>query len=419
MPIRLIGITLILAVAALAAGCYGAMETESVAFVLVVGTDKTADGRIKATYQMAVPREIAGGGGGGGGEEGGGNWVINSIVADSPAESRMLLNASMSRYPNISHCTVFIYSEELAREGLWSFLSYNFRSRDLRETTFLIIVPGSAEEYIKRNQPKYTTTVSRFYESFLLSGSLGHYFFPATMHDFRDRLKNDGGSPYATYSAINPKTGEARPAGPKTPEQKSEPYVAGGVPRTGTENVVEFLGLAVFRGDKMVGVLNNEETRAVAILGGKYNGSYVGLVDPLKPGKDYVAVNVRGAGKPKITAALSDGGAVFDVKVKIHADILGITSGINYEAPEYRPLLEEHIANMVKGQIDFMIKHTQELGTDPVGFGLYLRPKFANTKVLDQTDLTTLYQSANIRVSVDVVVRRPGMIWRTSPIKNE
>lgn len=252
----------------------------------------------------------------------------------------------------------------------------------------------------------------------MISNNLGHYYIPTTVHDFSHRLRNSGGTPYAVYSAINPKNGEDRPYGPKTPEQKSEPYVAGGVPRTGTENPAEFLGLAVFRGDKMVGVLNNEETRAVTILQGIFNSSFVGLVDPLKPGNDQVVVNLRGSGKPKITAVLHDHGAVFDVKVKLDAEIQGITSGINYEAPAYRPLLEAQIANMVKGQIDLMIKHTQELGTDPVGFGLYLRPKFANTTVLDQTNLTTLYQEADIRVSVDVKVRLPGLLWRTTPFKN-
>lgn len=415
---RFISIFLAVAVTALAAGCNGAMETEDVAYILIVGIDKTADGRIQNTYQVAIPREIAGDGGGGkgGGDED--SWVINNITADSPGDRRMLLNATMSRYPNISHCVAFIYSEELAREGIWPHLSYTLRSRELRETMFIIVVPGTAEEYIKRNKPKYATQISKFYEAFMISSNLSHYYIPSTVHDFSHRLRNGGGTPYAVYSAINPKTGEDRPAGQKTPEQKSNPYVAGGVPRTGTENPAEFLGLAVFRGDKMVGVLNNEETRAVTILQGDFTSSFVGLVDPLKPEKDQVVVNIRGSGKPKITAALHDDGARFDVQVKLDTEIQGISSGINYEAPEYRPLLEEQIANMVKGQIDFMIKHTQELGTDPVGFGRYLRPKFANTTVLDQTDLTTLYQKADIRVSVEVKVRLPGLLWRTTTFKD-
>ena len=66
-----------------------------------------------------------------------------------------------------------------------------------------------------------------------------------------------------------------------------------------------------------------------------------------------------------------------------------------------------------------MIKHTQELGTDPVGFGLYLRPKFGNTGELSQTDLTALYQAAAINVHVTAKLRRTGLIWRTTPIKNE
>jgi hypothetical protein len=208
-------------------------------------------------------------------------------------------------------------------------------------------------------------------------------------------------------------TGEGKPAGGKTPEQKGTPYLSGGAPRTGTENPAEFFGLAVFRGDKMVGVLNSDEARAVAILQGKLSSSYVGVVDPLQPKKDAVNINIR-CGKPKITAELNDGMPVFDVQVNIDGDILGITSEVNYEAPGYRELLETQLANLFKGQITAMIKHTQELGTDPVGFGLYLRPKFANTSEMEQTDLTALYQAADIHVNVTAKIRRTGLKWRNS-----
>lgn len=422
MPFRMIGATLLIAVFAMTTiGCYGSQETDDVAYVLVIGTDKAPDGKIKATYQIAVPGVLGGessGQGGGGGKQENPKWILNSITAETPAQSRMLLNTTIARYPNVSHCNVFIYSEEIAREGLGPYLAYNMRSRELRGTMFLIIVPGSAEEFMKRNKPRLELTVAKFYETSMMSSGLGGYFMRATQHDFYTRLKNCGGSPYAVYGNINPKSGEEKPAGPRTPEQKDQPYIAGGVPRTGTENPVEFLGLAVFRGDKMVGVLNSDETRAVIILQGKFENTYVGLVDPLKPGKDFVGVNIRTAEKPKITADLTDGKATFDVKVLIEAEILGITSGINYEAPDYRPLLEQQIATTIKGQIDFMIKHTQELGTDPVGFGLYLRSKMPNTKVLEQTDLTTLYQNAAVRIAVTAIIRRPGLDWRTSPVLN-
>jgi hypothetical protein len=96
--------------------------------------------------------------------------------------------------------------------------------------------------------------------------------------------------------------------------------------------------------------------------------------------------------------------------------MLAVTSGTNYESVNYRPLVETQAANMLKGQILHMIKHTQELGADPAGLGLYFRRNFQNTAALEVSDLTDLYQKANIEVDVTAKVRRTGLLRATTPI---
>jgi spore germination protein KC len=325
----------------------------------------------------------------------------------------MLLKSIIARTPNLTHIRAMVFSEELAREGtISSFMTYNIRNRDFREAMFIIIVKGTAEEYIKKNKPSLEANISKFYETMLASANESSYYLLATYHEFYTRVKNAGASPYAVYSGINPMTGEDRPAGGKTSEQKGDPYLPGGMPRNGTGNAPDFLGLAVFRGYKMVGVLNSDETRAVAILQGKFSDSSISVVDPLLPEKDFVNLSAHCDPQPKITADLNGGRPVFDIAVTIEAQLLGTSSGINYESPGYRELLEAQVSKMFKDQIMSMIRHTQELGTDPVGFGLYLRPNFANTSEMEQADMLALYQAADVRVNVTTKIRRTGLLWR-------
>ena len=148
----------------LATGCNGGQETESVAYVLVIGFDRTADGKQRVTYQISVPKGSTGTGEGdssgmGGKGDKGQGWIINTIVAPSSAEARTLLNASMSRIPNVSHTTALLFGEETAREGLEDFVSFIVRSRDYRESIFMIVVSGTAEDYI--------TTIPSWNRSFL------------------------------------------------------------------------------------------------------------------------------------------------------------------------------------------------------------------------------------------------------------
>ncbi|MBP2653232.1 MAG: gerBC 1 [Firmicutes bacterium] len=422
MLIRVILVTLLTTLTLLCSGCYSQKETDSLAYIEVIGIDKAEGGKQKVTYQLAIPRSASGSDAssimGAKDATSKKTWITNTIIVPAPAEARMLLSSTMPRTPNYKHIVAWIFSEEVAREGLGPSLAYPIRNRDFRDTTYLIIVQGTAEDYIKRNTPTLESTVIKYYETVFTYANNSSYYLPSTIHNFLKRNKNIGGSPYVAYTGINPMTLKDKPAGSKTPEQKGDPYLPGGLPRTGTENPAEFFGLAAFRGDKMVGVLNSDETRAIVLLQGKFIHGYVGVVDPLKPEKDAVNLNIYCDTTPKISADLNNGQAIFDVEVQLEGEILGITSGINYEAPGYRELLETQIANLFKGQITAMIRHTQELGTDPVGFGLYLRPQFSNTTELTQANTTALYQAADIHVNVTAKIRRTGLIWRTTPPRN-
>jgi spore germination protein KC len=421
MPLKLVTVALI-GISLLLSGCFGGQETESVAYILTVGIDKTNAGQTKVTYQIAVPKTSGGGGdtsgmGGKGGEEQ--SWIINTIVAPTPAETRMLLNASMSRLPNVSHTTAFIFGERTAREGIGDIISFLIRDRDYRESMLLVVVRGTAEDYIRHNNPRLEPIISKYYEIFAETGVFGSYFARSDLHEFYVRLKTLGATPIAMYSGINSKTGENKPAGPKTtPEQVGEPYLPGGMPRAGTENSTEFLGMALFDGDRMVGSLNSDECRAMVMLQGKFQQGYVGVVDPLVTGK-YITLILRNGAKPRIMANLNNGAPIYTIALPIEGEIIAIPSGINYEVVEYRELLETEVTQMVEAQVMSMLRHTQDLGCDPVGFGMYLRPKFKNYNEMQSADFSALYRATSFQVAVTTKIRRAGLGLRTTPILKE
>lgn len=401
--------------AATLSGCFGTRETDDNAYVLAIGIDKAAGGKNMVTYQLAATQKS-------GGSENKGSrdrLTIHSIISSSPAETRMLLNSALSRYPSVNHIYIYVFSEEAAREGISPRLSYFIRNREFRESIFLLVVPGSAEEYIRQNKSTMETTIHKYYEKSMLSARNSSYYLPTTFHDFYTRLKNNGGSTYATYSSLNPMTLEEKPFGEKAPEQRSTPYIAGGIPRSGKEKSADFAGIAVFKQDKMVGVLNNAETQAVALLDGSFDRSLLGVVDPLSPEKDTINIAIYLEGVPKVNARFLNDRPTVDIVIKLGAEINSLTSGIEYEAPENRKLLEAQISNLITGQVTGMLLHTQALSTDPAGISLHFRSQFKNTLELDQLDLASLYDQAEIHVKSDVTVHRTGLLWQTTPPKSD
>jgi Ger(x)C family germination protein len=345
-----------------------------------------------------------------------GQAIRSSCIAVNMDEAHTLLSTTISRYLNIDHLKVIVISEEVARSGVSDILAYFLRYPQNRSSFFLSVAKGKAEDFIINNKPKLDFLPAKWSESYRMNLDASSYSITADVHDFYLRLKNPGGSPYATYIGINPLTGEDNPAEEKLPNDKTDAYQVGDIPRTGTANAAEFVGVAVFAGDKMVGSLDTKETRVLCMLENNFpSGSFV-LADPLQPQKT-IDVQLRNGSKPKISVDLIDGQEVIKISVFLEGEITNIPSGIAYEHGEYLELLEKEITNLVTQEIQGFIRHTQKLGSDVFGFGYYLRPQFATYDELRKVNLEELYKTANVAVVVDTKLRRTGLMWRTTPFK--
>jgi Ger(x)C family germination protein len=416
MRYRLILLILTVGLFLFMTGCGKGKETDQVAYITALGIDKAGQDKIKITYQILIPR-AAGGIQGVGQQIPGGPSVISSIIAVNATEAHNLLNTTISRYSNQSHIKSIIVSEELARNGVGDVLGSLFRWREYSSRIFFAVVRGQAEDFIKMNNPKLDYLPVKWFEAIELKLGESGYSAATDLHDFYLRLKNPGGSSYASYIGLNPLTGEDKPISEKIPNDKMDAYLAGDIPRTGTAGPAEFAGIAVFAGDKMVGVLDTRETNILRMLQDNFPQGRLVLDDQLQPNK---AINliIRNGNKPKISVDLVDGQEVIKISVFLEGEITSIQSGINYEKDEYLELLEAEVANVITQEIQEFIRHTQQLGCDVFGFGYYLRPKFSTYDELVKTNLEDLYKTASVGVKVTVKIRRAGLMWRTSPFKS-
>lgn len=406
----------LIVVTGLLTGCAGAQETDQVAYAVAIGLDLADEPeKVSVTYQIAVPRALTAQGNSG--KEGAS--VLMTIKAHNLAAARDFNKSIAARIPNLSHTKVFIIGEDLARKGIGKIMGPIMRFREFRGSMFIIIVKGDkAANFMEKNKPPLETLPSRYYETMLLSYTETGYFLPSNLHDFYTRLRSHSGAPYATLVGINPNTGEGQPSGTKAPLEKVEEYLAGDMPRQQRPiSQGEFAGTAIFKADRMVDTLTTEETRMVAILQGKMVHGFIVVQDPLEP-KDSINVAIRLGRQPKLAVALADGQARITADVFLEGEISSISSGLNYEARELRPLLEDQISQLIEGEMRKMLVKTQASGSDIVGFGFRARPLFATYQDYQQTDWSGLYQEAQIEVKVTTRLRRTGLTWRTFHTKD-
>jgi Ger(x)C family germination protein len=413
MGSRLI-ILLVLAIFLVTAGCGGARETDEVGYVIAMGIDKGPEkDNLKVTYQLAIPRALSGTGSSDSKEA----TEIITVTATTLVEARNLLNTTIARIPNLSHVKVIIIGESLARQGVGDFVAPLQRFREFRGSMYIVVSHDStAEEFIKKLTPRLEILPSKYIETMMLSNTENGYYGRSFLHDFYNRLKGGSAAPYASLVAVNSMDGKDRPTDKKSPGEKNDEYTAGDIPLTGDGAATNFAGLALFKADKMVGTLTNEECRVVSLLEGKNAPTcFLAVTDPNVPEKS-INIIFRLGRKPKTEVTMQDGHFSFDVDVMLEAEVTSIPSAINYEMAGYKEQLEDQISQVVQAEMMNMLEKTQFLGADPVGFGYQARAMFRTLPEWKEIDWDKKYSKADFRVKVNTKIRRSALMWQSSPI---
>jgi spore germination protein KC len=394
----------------LLAGCNGGKETDEIAYVIGMGIDDAGDDKIDVTYRIAIPRAL--GIGEGAGEVDSKTSEVITIRAANLVESRNFLNAIVGRVPNFSHVKAIGVGEALAHKGVEQFLASTVRFWEFRGSVIFLVFNGTAQEFVNKNKPQLEILSAKYYETQMLNAADTDYFLHSTLHNFYDGLKSNSSSSYAVLFGISSQDLEP-PAVDAIPPAKTDQYIARFIPRQGG-SLGEALGTAVFRKDKMVGTLTNEETRMLAILKGELPGDLMVIQDPLEP-DDSVSIRVRLMRNPDIVVRVINGQAFITVRISLEGEVTSIPSGVNYET-QYQQNLEDQISLAVKQNMEQMVKKTQGLGSDVAGFGYYARSSFSNYDEFMAMDWNEVYSQAVLEVSVVTELRRNGLMGQTEPI---
>ncbi|NLI11779.1 MAG: Ger(x)C family spore germination protein, partial [Peptococcaceae bacterium] len=236
-------------------GCWGSRETDEVAYVLVAGFDKGEKDNLVVTVNIANPRTIAGisggGGGGGGGGGDGASTMTLSLETYAPAAMLNLFNTVVDRQISLSHTRAFVFSEELAREGVGKWFLTFARYREVRGTAQVFVCRGKARDFIEKNNPALELNPTKQFE-LIASLSRSNGLYPSVQFEnFYSDIKSITLEAAAPIVAVHEGGLEsAKPGVSKGGDIALGKYIAGEVPVSGG-NKVQAIGTAVFRGDKM------------------------------------------------------------------------------------------------------------------------------------------------------------------------
>lgn len=405
-------------------GCYDRKEVEDFAYVVAIGLDKGKTNPLRLTLQIAVPTVTGAGGGGGGGDGGGekgGGKAATLVTIEAPTiySALNMANTYISKELNLSHVKVIVFSEELAREGVQKYTHTMVRWKEFRPSMYVAVARDSAEEYLKNVEPVLEINHAKFYE--LSYSGFKYTGFTANTQfiNFYLQQESDDMNAVAVLAGVSEnKSTEDFNLEESTYKMKGRTYALGGDFKAGDMTVVgdiksEIAGLAVFKGDKMVGEIDAGETTMYLMLAGQFDHSYVTVPDPVVK-DDFIVLNIKQSRKPRHNIEMMGDKPDISARIMLEADILSIQSGINYEQADKLTVMENAVEEFIKKNMeDFLKRTTEEFESDIVGFGKTMKRKFLTWEDWEKFGWSGKYKNSTFNVEVDVKVRRPGLVVRT------
>lgn len=261
--------------AILLTGCWSGREIESLGFATVVALDKLPDEQIELSVQFAITAAL--GGGEEGGDGGGGSeapvWTV-SCTGENLAGAIQEMRSLTGKYPFWAHVRVIILGEELARSGIAPVLDYFTRNRHFRYSTYVMVSQGAAKDLLEVS-PKLSKLPAQLLTELNRMTHETSTSVSRTLFDLMQQLTEEQAS-----EPILPLLTAHKPPVTDEASQSAEQGEAGAE----TESL-QFIGLAVFQDDKMIGTLDPQESRGVLWLRGE---SRRGNVVVEVPGQGYI-----------------------------------------------------------------------------------------------------------------------------------
>ncbi|PLT47162.1 Spore germination protein GerKC [Paenibacillus pasadenensis] len=388
---RLLALLLIAALAAPLSGCWSRNELNGINIVVGMGVDKAKDDGYIVSVQIVNPSQVT--------------TKKTSTSSFSPvvtfrsygktlpdALARLTLKAARELY--LAHLRILVIGEEIARSGLSKPLDFIARNRELRTDFYLVVAKkASASDILDMYSPIDPIPANSLYTKLDTSDDIWSATGKVTLDRLIRDLATEGKGPALTSIELlgNRHSGE---------EMKSAQNIE---PQT----LLRYDGMAAFRGDRMVGWLNENDVRALNLLQNETHHTFLTVECPNEEGLVTLELNQAHA---RITAHRPD---AFEVELRSQQDIADIGCKMDVIDPANQEKLEQLVDAKLVDLLQRSIRKSQkELKVDVFGFGSALHRQHPGLwRRIEDWD--SIYDRAKIDIRSKTTIRRIGTTFKS------
>ena len=382
---------------------YLSLSMDNLAYVLAIGIDKASDNNsdLQVSFQFSTTSKAS--------ESGSTEkapTIMNSVTASSLSTAINLMNSYMGKELNMSHCKVIIFSEQLAEEGISDEIYTLINNTQVRPSSNIIISKCSAKTYIEQTSPELENLISKYYEIFNNSGKYTGFMPDATIGNFFNNIICTTCEPVAILGGL----AKEQPSNNTTQEnlniKANESSIEG---KNGSENI----GMAVFKGDELVGELSSLETIAYLTMHNKVDRFLISIPDPEVAGH-YLDIYLTPASSTKVKVDTSTSSPYVKIKTKFTGRIYSMSENSNYLKSEILDAISNTCNQYLESVFSaYLYKTSKEFKSDINGFGKVAQSNFFTTQEYNAYNWHDSFKNSFFDVKVDTSVKSGMLITQT------
>ena len=424
---------------------YISRRIEHLAYVLVLGIDKGEKARLKISTQFINVSSSSSGA-----SSDSSQIVLTSCEANSMFSGLNLLNSYIGKEINLAHCSVVVFSEEIAKEGISSEIYSLINNEEIRSSANIVVTNCKAYDYINNSKPNLENITSKYFDTFDITSKLTGYFSNITLGDFFNRLSERNSDPIAVLGGLNStaRSEENKSSSNSSKESSSSSnsgnsdningetlnsnsssqdiedqekqeiettqnsLVAGKssiVGGRGTEN----LGIAIFSGDKYIGELTVWESICHSLIINSIDTCIISVEDPLVKSKQ-LEIQLSPNKKSKITSNIENGTININIELNLIANIISLNSNINYEDTDTINKISTATQNRLNDELNkYFDKTARKYNVDIDKYYLSILKYFPYQKNFDDFNYKEKLKNANFNCNTHVNIISSLLITKT------
>jgi len=392
-------------------GCWDYKEVDRLASVVAIGID-----RIPGSETIFLTAQIASSENKGGSQEttkrqsGGQAYTVMNSEGKSLFEALRNLNTQSTRRILISHCKLIVMGKVLAEMGIGEILDDLKRDREFRRTDWILTTDKTAKEILNKDialEQVPATGVDLILQNLSEMGRV----LPMNCNDFFVQLNCESQVSFTPLAQLEDIDNQATS---QLEKAVGRPLDSEGKPKTLTIEKT-----AVFKNLKMVGVLNDDDSRAQRWLVDSPKGGWITLTYApqvqTKGNKGEISLEIID-GKTTIAPQITEDGIMMKIVCTAKASLHDIgATGVSVLDPQVVDQLQLQAAETMKHQIEHTINTAQELNSDCVNFAENLHNYYPAEWKQIKNNWDNIFPTVNYQISCEIKILSTGMITDPTP----